>query len=110
MIAKCSLFLFAALMLANCCALGNGCAPASGVPPPAWDGLGSAPSDDTQPVEPPPGKHARANREIIIGPLDAAAAEPTNKAQAKDRWEQEQAADQDDETRLKRKLKICSTC
>ena len=116
MIAKCILFLFAALMLANCCALGNGCAPTSAAPA-AWDGLGAIPADDTQAGEPPPPrKQARAKREIILGPLDAAAADQTSKSRPKDqwekndRWEKEQAADQDDEARLKRTLKICSAC
>ena len=109
MISKCIAFLVAALMLADCCALGNGCAPESGAPI-AWDGLGSAPTSDTQPVEPQPKKHARAKREIIVGPFDAAATEQNNKVQPKDQWEQEQAADQDDEMRLKRKLMICRNC
>jgi hypothetical protein len=109
MILKCIAFLAAALMLAGCCALGNGCAPESGAPI-AWDGLDSAPATDTQPVEPQPKKHARAKREIIVGPLDAAATEQNRKVQPKDRWEQEQAADQADEMRLKRKLMICRNC
>jgi hypothetical protein len=109
MISKCIAFLVAALMLANCCALGNGCAPESGAPV-AWDGLGPAPANDTQPVELRPKKPARAKREIILGPLDAAAAEPNSKVQPKDSWEQQQDADQADEVRLKRKLMICSTC
>jgi hypothetical protein len=95
------------LMLANCCALGSGCAPESGAPI-AWDGLGSAPTDDTQPARPK--KHARVKREIIVGPLDVAATAPNNKVQLKDQWEQQQAADQDEEAKLKRKLMICCTC
>ena len=94
MISKCIAFLVAALMLANCCAVGNGCAPESGAPI-AWDGLGPAPTDDTQPLEPRPKKPTRAKREIIVGPLDAAAAEPISKALPKDGWEQQQAADHD---------------
>ena len=109
MISKCIAFLVAALMLANCCALGNGCAPAAGSPV-AWDGLGSAPTDDTQLLELRPKQHARAKREIILGPLEAAAAELNSKGQPKDSWEQQQAADQADEARLKRKLMICRTC
>ena len=109
MISKCIAFLVAALMLADCCALGNGCAPESGAPI-AWDGLGSAPTSDTQPVEPQPKKHARAGRKIIVGPLDAAATEQNNKVQPKNQWEQEQAADRDDEMRLKHKLMICRNC
>jgi hypothetical protein len=109
MISKCIAFLVAALMLADCCALGNGCAPESGAPI-AWDGLGSAPASDTQPVEPQPKKHARAKREIIVGPVGAAAAEPDRKLQPKGSWEQQQMADQDDEAKLKRKLVICRAC
>jgi hypothetical protein len=109
MISKCIAFLVAALMLANCCAVGNGCAPETGTPI-AWDGLGPAPTDDTQPLEPRPKKPTRAKREIIVGPLDAAAAEPISKALPKDSWEQQQAADQADEVTLKRKLVICRTC
>ncbi len=109
MISKCIAFLFAALMLANCCASGSGCAPAAGSPI-AWDGLGPAPTEDTQPPEPRPKPRARAGREIIVGPLDAAATERNSKFQPKDNWEQQQLADQQDEARLKRKLKICSTC
>ena len=77
----------------------------------AWDGLGSAPTDEAQPVEapPPPKKQARARREIVIGPLNAATAEQT-RVQSKDQWEQDQAADRDDEASMKRKLKICSAC
>ena len=110
MIAKCILFLSAALMLANCCALGNGCAPASAVPA-AWDGLGSAPADDTQALEPPPPrKQARVKREIILGPLDAAADDQGGKVRPKAQWEKDQTADRDDDARLKRTLKICSAC
>jgi hypothetical protein len=76
----------------------------------AWDGLGAAPTEDTQPVELRPKQHARAKREIIVGPLDAAAGGSNGRAQPRDSWEQQQAADQADEMRLKRKLKICSTC
>lgn len=109
MIAKCTVLLIAALMLANCCSLGTGCAPEAATPT-GWDGLGAAPTDDTQPVEPPPKKQARAKREITSGPLAAAPADPSGKARPKDSWEKQQAVDQDDETRLKRTLKICSEC
>jgi hypothetical protein len=109
MISKCIAFLVAGLMLANCCALGISCAPQSGAPI-AWDGLGPAPTDDTQPLEPAPTKPARAKREIIVGPVGAAATEPNSKLQPKGSWEQQQAADQDDEARLKRKLVICRAC
>jgi hypothetical protein len=115
MISQCIAFLAAALMLAGCCASGNGCAPASGAPA-AWDGLGAAPTTDSQPVELQPNrplqpnKPARTKREIILGPLETAATEGNRKVQPKDQWEQEQTADLADEARLKRKLIICSAC
>jgi hypothetical protein len=109
MISQCIAFLVAALMLAGCCASGSGCAPASGAPA-AWDGLGPAPTSDSQPVELQPNKPARTKREIILGPLETAATEGNRKVQPKGQYEQEQAADQADETRLKRKLIICSAC
>jgi hypothetical protein len=109
MIWKCIAFLVATLMLAGCCSLGNGCAPEAGAPI-AWDGLGTPPTSDTQPVELRPNKPARVKKEIIVGPLGATTAEQNDKVQPKDRWEQEQAADQDDEAKLKRKLMICRTC
>jgi hypothetical protein len=110
MFSKCIAFLAVALLLANCCALGNGCAPAAGAPI-AWDGLGTPPADDQQPTELRPGKPARAKREIIIGPLDAAVAGQNSRTPSKDKsWEAQQAADQDDEAKLKRKLMICQNC
>jgi hypothetical protein len=107
MILKCIALLAAALMLANCCALGNGCAPVAGSPV-AWDGLGTAPTEETQ--TPEPRKPARTKREIIVGPLDAVPGGPNNKVQPSDQWERQQAADQDDEARLKRQLVICRGC
>src|SRR5271165_5869591 len=109
MISKCIAFLAVALLLANCCALGNGCAPPAGAPI-AWDGLGTAPTDDLQSTGPQPRKPARAKREIIVGPLDAPAAGQGSRTQPRDNWEDQQAADQDDEAKLKRKLMICQNC
>ena len=109
MILKCMAWLAAALMLAGCCTFGNGCAPESRAPV-AWDGLGAAPASDSQPVELQPKRQARTKREVVLGPIDAAPTEQNSRVQPKNRWEQEQAADQDDEARLKRKLIICSAC
>jgi hypothetical protein len=109
MISKCIAFVAVALLLANCCAVGNGCAPSAGAPI-AWDGLGTAPTDDAQPTEPVARKPARAKREIIVGPLDAALGGQNSRMQRKDSWEEQQAADRDDEAKLKRKLMICRTC
>jgi hypothetical protein len=109
MILRCIAFIVAALTLANCCVSGTTCAPVAGGPV-AWDGLGTPPTEDVQPAEAPPRQHARAGREIIVGPLGAPASERNGKAQLKDAWEQEQAADQADDAKLKRKLMICRTC
>ncbi len=114
MISKCIFFLFAALMLASCCTLGTDCMPTSGAPvsgaPAAWDGLGSDPTDSPQRTEQPPRKQARAKQEIILGPLDGDAPEQTGKVQSKEQLERDQAANKDDEAKLKRKMIICSSC
>jgi hypothetical protein len=108
MISRCILFLAAALLLANCCAVEIGCAPPPGASI-AWGGPGAGPADDSEVMEAQPTKPARARRQITPGPLNAAAT-VQNKSQATDSWEQQQAADQADEARLKRKLTICRAC
>jgi hypothetical protein len=108
MISKCIAFLVAALVLANCCISGSGCgAPPGG--PVAWDGLGPAPTEDTQPAE-PRSDRPRSKREVAVGPLGAVERQQNGKSQPRDNWEQQQAADREDEMRLKRKLMICSNC
>jgi hypothetical protein len=107
MILKCIALLAAALMLTNCCTSGNGCAPVAGSQV-AREQLGTVPTEVAQPPE--PRKPERAKREIIVGPLNAAPGGRDNKVQLTDQWEQQQAADQDDEARLKRKLVICRGC
>jgi hypothetical protein len=106
MISKCILFLAAALLLANCCAVGIGCAPPPGAST-AWGGHGTGPAADSELFEPQPTKRVR--RQIGPAPLDAAAGSNAM-PQPKDSWEQQQAADQADEARLKRKLTICRAC
>jgi hypothetical protein len=106
MISKCILLLAAALLLANCCAVEIGCAPPPGASL-AWGGPGAGPAVDSDGIEPQPTK--RAKRQIAPGPRDAAAG-PNAKPQPKDSWEQQQAADQTDEARLKRRLTICRAC
>jgi hypothetical protein len=110
MISKCIAFLAAALLLANCCAMGSGCAPTAETPL-AWDGLGSsAPIEEDQPVQLTPKKHARAKRDIVVGSTGAAASEPNRKIQSEDEWEQQHATDLAEDAKLKRKLIICSAC
>ena len=108
MISKCILFLAVTLLLANCCAVGIGCAPPPGASL-AWGGPGARPLDDSEVVEPHHRKHPRATRQIAPGALDTAAGSNA-KPQPKDSWEQQQAADQADEARLKGKLTICRAC
>jgi hypothetical protein len=112
MILKCIALLAAALMLTGCCVSGIGCSPVAGSSvagsPVAWDGLGTVPTEDAQPPE--PSKSARTKREIIVGPLDAVPASRDNKVRPADQWERQQAADKDEEARLKRQLVICSGC
>ena len=113
MITKCVAFLVAALVLANCCALGGGCAPLAGGPggPVALDddGLGGAPQE-AQRSETQPKRDARPSRKNVVGSRDAGATRQDRGAQPKDQYELEQAADQADDLSLKRKLTICSDC
>ena len=106
------------IALAGCCVSGTGCyAPTPGAPI-AWDGLGSRPSEVSgQDVgEYVPTRRSRANREIIVGPLNAATAspepksQPEPKAQPEDRWTQEDAATLEADKKLTQQLKICSRC
>jgi hypothetical protein len=103
MIAKCILFLAAALLLANCSALGTAHGPVAATGSPvAWDGLGSTPDDgDTQAVESAPRKPARAKRQVSAAQKDI---------RPGDTWQEQQAADLEDEKRLRRKLMICTNC
>ncbi len=103
MIRKCILFLAAALLLANCSALGTAHGPVAATGSPvAWDGLGSTPDDeDAQAVEPAPRKSARAKRQLSAAQKDI---------RPGDTWQEQQAADLEDEKRLRRKLMICTNC
>src|ERR1700736_5986855 len=109
MISKCILFLAAAPLLANCSAVEIGCAPPPGASL-AWGGPGAGPADESEVMEPQRRKYAPAKRQIGPGPLNAAADGPNAKPQPKDGWEQQQATDEADEARLKRKLTICRAC
>jgi hypothetical protein len=70
--------------------------------------LGTGPTEVTQPPEPK--KPARAKREISVSSLGAASGGRNNKVQPTDQWEQQQAADQDDEATQKRTLVNCRSC
>jgi hypothetical protein len=133
MISKCMAFVFAALVLANCCASGNGCGGPTGGPV-AWDGLGAAPVQDTQaedkPVQGTQPVDLRPNQpagKIRAKKQDALAAAPQDgnlqprdtfkdrfndrsSDKSSDTYDRQQAADQADERRLKQKLIICRDC
>jgi hypothetical protein len=47
---------------------------------------------------------------MAVDTLGAADAQQNSKSRRGDSWEQQQAADQEDEMRLKRKLMICRNC
>src|ERR1700682_515317 len=113
MISRCIVFLVGAVALAGCCVSGNGCyAPVLGAPtaPIAWDGLGSPPTETADVPENRPKKNPRPKKEIIAGPIGAFSAVPNQKSKADEAWAEQEAADQADETKLKRQLKICSNC
>jgi hypothetical protein len=101
---------FVATALAGCCVSGNGCyAPVANVPL-AWDGLGTAPTELGQPGENRARKTSRPKREIIVGPIDAVAAEPKPKLEGREAYLAQEAADRADEDRLTKKLVICTNC
>jgi hypothetical protein len=113
MISKCIVFLVGAVALGGCCISGNGCyAPVLGAPtaPIAWDGLGSPPTEAADVPENRPKKNTRPKKEIIVGPIGDVSTGADRKSQADEAWAEQEAADQADETKLKRQLKICSNC
>src|ERR1700754_458531 len=84
------LALASTVALAGCFASGSGCyGPTPGAPI-AWDGLGSAPSQNAGEYK--PRRSSPRNNEIVIGPLNEAKAAPEPKSPPGDRWAQEQAA------------------
>jgi hypothetical protein len=103
------LTLACSMALAGCCASGTGCyAPVPGTPI-AWDGLGSAPTENGS-DENKPRRKSRRNHEIIVGPLNEAAAQSDPQSQFKDRWIQEQDAERDADVKLNKQLRICTNC
>jgi hypothetical protein len=130
MILRCIAFLFAALMLSNCCVSGTGCGGPPGGPV-AWDGLVPVPGQaqeaavqDTQPIELGPNQPNNKVRAKKPDTLSAVAAPEDadllprgafkdvarSRSTSGDSWEHQQAVDRDDEARLKKKLIICRDC
>jgi hypothetical protein len=110
MIFRSIVFVFGAVALAGCCALGSGCyTPLPGAPI-AWDGFGSPPTETAEAPESPPKKNTRPKKEIIVGPIGEVSARANTKPQADEAWEQQEATDRADEQRLTKRLKICTNC
>jgi hypothetical protein len=77
------------------------------------DGLGAAPPEEEAPPpdEVQPRQDVRVKRKkMTASPDDATAAGKYRDARGKDQFEMEQAADEADDQRLKRKLMICTDC
>jgi hypothetical protein len=108
-----ALFLVAAA-LGGCCLSPNGCYAPIAATPTAWDGLGSPPTDATEPAvvqaEDRPKKPSSPKKQVVAAPLGESATEPKRKVEGKDVYLQQEAADRAAEERLTRKLMICSNC
>src|SRR4051794_526353 len=101
---------FVATALAGCCVAGNGCySPVANVPL-AWDGLGTAPRELGQPSENRSRRTSGPKREIIVGAVEAAAAEPKPQLKGREAYVQQEAADRAAQERLSKKLVICTNC
>jgi hypothetical protein len=110
MLSKWIVLFCAMAALAGCCASGNGCyAPVAGTSI-AWDGLVVGAPDDGSEYKPKRTSPHKARHEIIVGPLNDSSAESDSKAQANDRWTQEQAADREADAKLTKQLLICRNC
>ncbi|MGZ5870942.1 MAG: hypothetical protein ACXWKP_02400 [Bradyrhizobium sp.] len=116
MISKFIACIFLAAALTGCCASGIGCyAPLSGsdVAPlsgsqVAWDGLGTAPNDTADATELRPRKTSHPKREVAAGPRGDVPGDAYPRS--KSDWEQQEAANQADDVKLAKKLKICRGC
>jgi hypothetical protein len=107
---KCIALLFVALALAGCCVSGNGChAPMPGTPI-AWDGLGTAPTENGSGNAYKPRRYSRSDTEIVIGPLNGTPVQSGTKAEIQDRYAQEEARDRAAEVKLTKQLVICRNC
>jgi hypothetical protein len=104
MIFRC-IALLSLLALAGCCASGVGCTASAPVTGAAWDGLGPAPEENavSNDIAPASSKSASKRSQQKAAHFDGDAG-------SGNQWEQEQAADQAADAKLRRQLKICSKC
>ena len=107
---KCIALLFLTVSLAGCCVSGNGCyAPTPGTPI-AWDGLGTAPTENGSGNAYKLRRHSRSNTEIVVGPLNGTPAQSDTKSKIQEQYAQEEARDQAAQVKLTKQLVICRNC
>jgi hypothetical protein len=105
MTARCIALLLAA-SLAGCCASGVSCNAPASTGSVAWDGLGAPPTEnavstDGAPITSGPGKLKKVRK---------VTAQADSEPQGRNRFEQDQAAEQAADVRLNRQLRICEAC
>jgi len=104
--------LIAGTALTGCCASGTGCGTTTANAPIAWDGLGAPPTADGEEAGPAKPKRRVArhrDREIVLGPLNAASAQSDAKARYDD-WTRQPNEDAEADARLARQTRICRGC
>jgi hypothetical protein len=75
----------------------------------AWDGLGTAPTENGS-DEQKPGRKLRRTYETTVGPLNDAGAHSALQSQFKDRWTLEQEGNSEADAKLNKQLRICTNC
>jgi hypothetical protein len=103
--------LVAGVALSGCCVSGTGCnAPAVGAQL-AWDGMGEAPTanSETTGEQKQPKRRTARNREILSGPLSETQRQSETKAR-NDEWTSLPNEGPEADAKLARHLKICRNC
>jgi hypothetical protein len=90
-------------VLSGCCIPGGGCNVSAGGGPVAWDGLGVPPTEDAGNA-PPASDPAKPDKVRQI------ATQVRKKAQAVDKFEQQQTAERSADAKVSDQLKICRNC
>src|SRR6516225_9173076 len=94
--------LLLALSLGGCCLSTSGCIAPQPTALTDWDGLGQPPKEAAAPAAPKQQVNKRAK--------DQETKPASNSAKVANSWEDEEARQQADDARLKRKLIICQNC
>jgi hypothetical protein len=118
-------FMLGAIALAGCCMSGSGCYVATDGPLSAWDGRGTGPDDKPPPQEEamtpepsmPPARQSKtrmsqSKMDMTIGPITRTRGEARSegKSRSDQDYAEQQAADQEADAALARKLIICRDC